>query len=110
MNCIGYTKEFCSPDSKSGSPDSKRGDPDGKILAVRKDKKGGIKMLVKVHNKSVLYLILAVMTLIRWLLKGNSDDVGKYFGFFTFFINYIYSDRCFELVDLHWNLQENVGE
>ena len=51
-------------------------------------------MLVKYIIKVFLYLILAVMTLIRWLLK-NSDDIGKYFA--LLFINYIYSDRCFEL-------------
>ena len=51
-------------------------------------------MLVKYIIKVFLYLILAVMTLIRWLFI-NSDDVGKYFA--LLFINYIYSDRCFEL-------------
>ena len=43
-------------------------------------------MLVKYIIKVFLYLILAVMTLIRWLLK-----IPMMLG------NYIYSDRCFEL-------------
>ena len=51
-------------------------------------------MLVKYIIKVFLCLILVVMTLICWLLK-NSYDVGKYFS--LLFINYIYSDRCFEL-------------
>ena len=48
---------------------AKKGSPDGKILAVGKTKSEGLKMLVKYIIKVFLYLILAVMTLIRWLLK-----------------------------------------
>lgn len=51
-------------------------------------------MLVKYIIKVFVCLILVVMTLICWLLKIPMM-CGKYFS--LLFINYIYSDRCFEL-------------
>ena len=48
-------------------------------------------MLVKYIIKVFLYLILAVMTLIRWLLKIPMM-LGNILLYFL-----IYSDRCFEL-------------
>ena len=51
-------------------------------------------MLVKYIIKVFLCLILVVMTLICWLLKIPMM-LGNYFS--LLFINYIYSDRCFEL-------------
>ena len=70
--------------------------PESYISKITKQLKNWekLKKLVKYIIKVFLYLILAVMTLIRWLFI-NSDDVGKYFA--LLFINYIYSDRCFEL-------------
>ena len=61
-------------------------------------------MLVKYIIKVFLYLILAVMTLIHWLLKipmilGN---ILLYFLSIIFILTGV--------MDLHWNLQENVGE
>ena len=51
-------------------------------------------MLVKYIIKVFLCLILVVMTLICWLLKIPMM-LGNIFLYFL--INYIYSDRCFEL-------------
>lgn len=51
-------------------------------------------MLVKYIIKVFLYLILAVMTLIRWLLKIPMM-LGNILLYFLSII--FYSDRCFEL-------------
>lgn len=56
---------------------AKKGSPDGKkrksgwqdSCCPERQKSEGLKMLVKYIIKVFLYLILAVMTLIRWLLK-----------------------------------------
>lgn len=64
-------------------------------------------MLVKYIIKVFLYLILAVMTLIHWLLKipmilGN---ILLYFLSIIFILTGV-----LRVMDLHWNLQENVVE
>ena len=55
----------------------KSGNPDSKILAVRKaereieklSRRKGLKMFIKYITKMFLYLIIAVMTLVRWFIK-----------------------------------------
>ena len=70
MNCIGW-QEFCSPDSKKVevriAKKRKSGWQDS--CCPERQKSEGLKMLVKYIIKVFLYLILAVMTLIHWLLK-----------------------------------------
>lgn len=56
-------QEFCSPDRKKVEVRMARFLQSGKI------KNEGLKMLAKYIIKVFLYLILAVMTLFRWLLK-----------------------------------------
>ena len=70
MLCIGQ-QEFCSSDSKKVevriAKKRKSGWQDS--CCPERQKSEGLKMLVKYIIKVFLYLILAVMTLIRWLLK-----------------------------------------
>ena len=65
------TQEFCSPDSKKVevriAKKRKSGWQDS--CCPERQKSEGLKMLVKYIIKVFLYLILAVMTLIHWLLK-----------------------------------------
>lgn len=64
------SKNFAARIAKSGSPDSKKrksGWQDS--CCPERQKSEGLKMLVKYIIKVFLYLILAVMTLIHWLLK-----------------------------------------
>ena len=70
MLCIGQ-QEFCSSDSKKVevriAKKRKSGWQDS--CCPERQKSEGLKMLVKYIIKVFLYLILAVMTLIHWILK-----------------------------------------